>query len=164
MSKLLLGAFTGLKSCTFSAQNLTMSTAFGLVAHYETLISLTIQGEILDKSSMKCLPLLWKLSPNLQMLSIESLILDLKANKTLWGSLGWRELRVRIRGLDAPQDIDRCIQQVCNWRRSGNIASIRPQDGDSISTRSAQFLLSLRQLRTVWLGTKAYYLPPFPKV
>ncbi|KAK3830702.1 MAG: hypothetical protein J3R72DRAFT_495808 [Linnemannia gamsii] len=52
MSSLLLNSFTGLKYCTLSAQNLTKSTALGLIVHHETLISLTIKGEIQDHSSI----------------------------------------------------------------------------------------------------------------
>ncbi|KAG0367593.1 hypothetical protein BGX24_003166 [Mortierella sp. AD032] len=161
MSSLLLNAFTGLKSCTLSAQNITMSTAFGLVVHHETLISLIINGDIQDNSSLQYLALILRLCRHLQTLSLESIVCDFeKVYKSLSGSLGLRELRVRFKGFDAPQDIDSCIQQVCDWRRSGNITSIQPKYDDSISTRVAHFLVSLKQLRTVWLGTKVYYLPP----
>ncbi|KAG0274535.1 hypothetical protein BGZ95_009688 [Linnemannia exigua] len=163
MSDLLFHSFTSLKSCTLYAQNFAMSTAFGLVIHQETLVSLTIKGEMKDNSSVKFLPLVVRLSRHLQFLSLESFVCDLeKVGRNLSESFGLQELRIRFKSLDAPQDIDRCIQQVCDWRRSGNIPSIPPQHDDSISTSCARVLILLKQLRTVWLGTKVYYLPPSP--
>ncbi|KAF9154793.1 hypothetical protein BG015_011975 [Linnemannia schmuckeri] len=162
LSALLLNAFKDLKSCSLSAKNLAMSTALGLISHLDSLTSLTVTDAILNAASMQWLFLILRLCRNLQILSIESIVCDLKTvEKSRWGCKGLRELRVRFKDLDTPQDIDGCFKQLCELRRFGNGPSLKwPNEMNSISTRVAHQLAQLKELRAVWLGTKDYYLPP----
>ncbi|KAF9154790.1 hypothetical protein BG015_011972 [Linnemannia schmuckeri] len=162
MSTLLLNAFNNLKSCKISAKNLTMSTAFGLISQQETLTSVTITDKLQDDVSMQWLYQIVKLCRGLLFLSFESLVCDLETIESWrWGCKDLRELRVRFKGLDNAWDIDGCLKRLCDWRRFGGGASlIRFKDKETVATRVCHYLFQFNQLRTVWLGTKDYYLPP----
>ncbi|KAF9899370.1 hypothetical protein EC991_008994 [Linnemannia zychae] len=161
ISKLLLNSFDGLQSCTLSAKNLTMSTAVGLVSQLYTLTSLIITDEMQDESSTQWLWLVLKLCRHLQFISLESIVCDLeKIGKHRLRCSDLRELRLRIQGFDTPEDIDRCIMQLCAWRRSCDDAETQFKETDSISTRVARHLLQFKKLTTVWFGTKDYYIRP----
>ncbi|KAG0061310.1 hypothetical protein BGZ89_011576 [Linnemannia elongata] len=163
MSALLLKNFKALESCTLPAKTLAMSTTLGLVSHLESLTTIRITGEIQDATSTQLLSVIMKLCRNLQVLSFESLVCDVEAVESYpWGCKELEELRVRFKGLDTPQDIDGCIKKLCSSRRSSGIIVTRPMDTDTISSRVAQYLLQFKQLRTVWLGGRDYYLPRSP--
>ncbi|KAG0308619.1 hypothetical protein BGZ97_013317 [Linnemannia gamsii] len=128
MSTMLLGSFDRLTSCTLPAKSLIMSTTLGLISHLDSLVTITITGEINEAAQMQWVLLIFKLCRNLQVLSFESLVCDIESVENCWwGCPDLRELRVRFKGLDTPPDIEGCLKQ---------------------------------KLRTVWLGTKDYYLPP----
>ncbi|KAF9539442.1 hypothetical protein EC957_005401 [Mortierella hygrophila] len=159
ISALLLNNFKDLKSYTLSAKTLAMSTALGLVSHLDSLAIIRFTGEVQDATSMQLLSVIVKLCHNLQVLSFESLVCDVEAvEKSRWGCKGLRELRVRFNGLDTPEDIDDCLKKLCVMRGSGSIGSTRHLDKDTVSTRVVQHLLQFKQLGTVWLGAKDYYL------
>ncbi|KAF9121420.1 hypothetical protein BGW39_010554 [Mortierella sp. 14UC] len=161
MSSLLLSFFEDLQSCTLSAQNLTMPITLGLIGHHETLTKLTIMDEVPNESAMRCLQLVLKLCLHLQVLSLESIVYDMeRVRKHRWGFLDLQELRVRIKDLDASQDIDRCIAQLRAWRRSGSTEGTQSLETDTVSTRVARHLLQFKKLTTIWLGTKVYYIRP----
>ncbi|KAH7034405.1 hypothetical protein BKA57DRAFT_476086 [Linnemannia elongata] len=163
MSALLLKNFKALESCTLPAKTLAMSTTLGLVSHLESLTIIRITGEIQDATSTHLFSVIMKLCRNLQVLSFESLVCDVEAvERYPWGCKELEELRVRFKGLDTPQDIDGCIKKLCSSRRSSGIIVTRPMDTDTISSRIAQYLLQFKQLRTVWLGGRDYYLPRSP--
>lgn len=77
------------------------------------------------------------------------------------GSRDLKELRVMFKGLEATQDIEGCVKQLCGLRQAGGVMGAQPMAKDTISTRVAKHLMQFKKLRTVWLGTKDYYLPPF---
>ncbi|KAF9127945.1 hypothetical protein BGW39_005456 [Mortierella sp. 14UC] len=164
ISSLLLHSFNSLKSCTILAEDLTMATAFGLVVHMDTLISIAMTGEMRNITSIHCICSILKLCRNIRILDLERLVCDLDmAEKYRWHCPELQELRLQFKGLEQPEDIDRCIMQLCAWRRSGGAAGTQSTENDAVSTRVARHLLQFKQLRTIWLGTRDYYLPsPLP--
>ncbi|KAF9146269.1 hypothetical protein BGX30_002525 [Mortierella sp. GBA39] len=161
ISTLLLNNFKDLQSCTLSAKALAMSTALGLVSHLDSLTTVRFTGKAQNSASIQLLSVIVKLCRNLQVLSFESLVCDVEAvEKSRWGCKDLRELRVRFKGLDTPHDIDGCLGKLCAMRRTGGIVVTRPIEMGTISTQVFQHLFQFKKLRTVWLGTKDYYLPP----
>ncbi|KAG0213552.1 hypothetical protein BGX33_002836 [Mortierella sp. NVP41] len=160
MSNLLLHSFTSLKTVSFSALNVAMSTSLGLIAHLETLTSITITDKIQDPSLMTWLHFVLKLCRNLEVLSIEFLVLDMDAvEKYQWSCENLKELRVQFKGLDTPQDIDECLKNVCVRRHTSDTPLTGPGTNmKTISSRVTHHLLQFRKLKTVWLGTKMHYL------
>ncbi|KAG0070780.1 hypothetical protein BGZ90_012508 [Linnemannia elongata] len=162
MTDLLLNSFEDLEACIFSAGNLDSSSALGLISHQETLISVTITNRIQDAedaTAMRWVHLIMKLCGNLETFSFEGMQCDV--DKCVWGSRDLKELRVMFEGLEATQDIEGCVKQLCGLRQAGGIVGAQPMAKDTISTRVAKHLMQFKKLRTVWLGIKDYYLPPF---
>ncbi|KAF9099855.1 hypothetical protein BGX29_006906 [Mortierella sp. GBA35] len=150
-----------LLSVTFPAQNLAMSTVLGLIAHQETLTAIRIIGRVQDPSLMQWFYFLPRLCLNLEVLSIEQLVLDMDAvEKHRWSCEKLKELRARFEGLDMPQDIDGCLRNVCVRRHTSDTPLTVPGTSmETISSRVTHHLLQFRKLKTVWLGTKVHYLP-----
>ncbi|KAF9090877.1 hypothetical protein BGX29_011255 [Mortierella sp. GBA35] len=161
MSNLLLYSFTGLESVAFPAQNLVMSTALGLITHQETLTSIRIMDKIQDPSLMQWFYFLPRLCRNLEVLSIEQLVLNMDAvEKHRWSCEKLKELRVRFEGLDTPQDIDGCLMNICVRSCTSDTPLAGPGTNmETISSRVTHHLLHFKKLKTVWLGTKVHYLP-----
>ncbi|KAF9154791.1 hypothetical protein BG015_011973 [Linnemannia schmuckeri] len=161
ISNLLINTFQKVESCTPLAENLTPSTALGLIAHQATLMSIAIQGEMEDTTWTQWFHTIPRLCSNLQVLSLKSLELDSKSLDAFqWGCKDLRELRVRFKDLGDPEEIDTCLMPLCDWRRFGGGVFIPHKDKVNIETRVCQFLFQFKKLRTVWLGTKDYYLSP----
>ncbi|KAG0296144.1 hypothetical protein BGZ97_004625 [Linnemannia gamsii] len=165
-SDLLAEAFVGLESCTLSHKLFDASTILGLIAHQDSLtsVSITNAGVIIqDESSLKCLYMIPRLCRRLQFLSMESIAYEIeRVESRKWVCKDLRELRVRFKGLDTPNEIDGCLKQLCSMRQSGVTSLAQPMAPDAIVTRIAHHLLQFKQLRTVWLGSKDYYLPLSP--
>lgn len=149
ISNLLINTFERIEICTFSAKNLTASTALGLVAHQKSLTSITITVATKYKTLVQWFHMIPRMCTHLQVLSLESLVFDSEAVDTSqWGCKRLQELRMQFKDLNDPWDIDGCLKQLCDWRRFG---------GSSL----AQYLSQFENMRTIWLGTRDYYLPPF---
>ncbi|KAH7034406.1 hypothetical protein BKA57DRAFT_476087 [Linnemannia elongata] len=162
MTDLLLNSFEDLEACIFSAGNLDSSSALGLISHQETLTSVTITNRIQDAedaTAMRWVHLIMKLCGNLETFSFEGMECDV--DKCVWGSRDLKGLRVMFEGLEATQDIEGCVKQLCGLRQAGGVVGAQPMAKDTISSRVAKHLMQFKKLRTVWLGTKDYYLPPF---
>jgi hypothetical protein len=162
ISNLLINTFEKVEACTFSAKNLTTSTALGLVAHQETLTSLTITDTTKDKSLVQWFHMIPRMCSHLQVLTLESLVFDSELLDTFqWSCIGLRVLRVQFKDLDDAWDIDGCLKQLCDWRRFGGSSLVPFKNKKKVATNVCQYLFQFEELRTVWLGTKDYYLPPF---
>ncbi|KAF9146270.1 hypothetical protein BGX30_002526 [Mortierella sp. GBA39] len=161
ISNLLINTFQKVESCTLFSENLTPSTALGLIAHQVTLTSVTIKGVMNDSTWTQWFHMIPRLCTNLQVLSLVSLEFDSKTLDTFqWGCKDLRELRVRFQDLNDNWDIDECLRQLCDWRRFGGGASVRDKHKMYAEDRVCQFLFQFKCLRTVWLGTKDCYMPP----
>jgi hypothetical protein len=162
ISSLLINTFDTIETCTILGECLTSSTALGLIAHKDTLTSVTIKGTTLQSDWMHWFHMIPRLCLRLQVLSLEPLEFDSVALDSFqWGCQDLRELRVRFKGLKHARNIDGCLNQLCDWRRFGGGAVLtRLKDKETIATRVCHYLFQFKMLRTVWLGTKDYYLPP----
>lgn len=167
ISSLLINTFETLETCTITGECLTSSTALGLIAHKDTLTSIVIKDKTPQNDWRNWFQMIPRLCLHLQVLSLEPLSFDSETLDSFqWGCKDLRELRVRISDIgdgrqEAADGIDECLAQLCDWRRFGVGASlIRFKGKESITTSVCHFLFQFKKLRTVWLGTKDYYLPP----
>ncbi|KAK3833239.1 MAG: hypothetical protein J3R72DRAFT_494896 [Linnemannia gamsii] len=185
---ILANALTGLESCTLSAWILSSSTVLGLVAHQDTLTSVTITTGTSSPTSptattsdeshtsafqnliaMEWLYMIPRLCRHLHTLSMEPLVCDIDSvEKYPWGCQDVQQLRVRFKGLETPQEIDVCLLQMCDRRRfeiaGSEVTKLEDEDGDGdgVLARVVRFFLQFKRLSVVWLGTKEYYMPPAP--
>ncbi|KAG0367591.1 hypothetical protein BGX24_003164 [Mortierella sp. AD032] len=162
LDHLLLNCTQNLKSCSFTAQQLNIWTAFACISHLQTLTSITLMDNLQQQDSpeMKWVYFLPKLCLNLKVLSMEGLTLDIKmVEDQPWTCLGLQELRVRFKGLESKEEIDRSITQVCAWRRAGDSTLVRLQDKDTVLSRVSSHLVQFKHLSTFWAGSKEHYLP-----
>ncbi|KAF9154794.1 hypothetical protein BG015_011976 [Linnemannia schmuckeri] len=162
-SYLFAKTFQGLKSCTLPALAIS-STVLGIVTHRNSLTSVSVMKTtdafVHFASTLQWLYMIPKLCQHLQVLDLGSFYWNIdEVEGTEWACTGLQELRVGFYGLDAPQDIDGCLKKLCITRRSGGAVVIRPLEMNTIITRVIQHLLQFKELRTVCLGTKDYYLP-----
>lgn len=159
-SNLLINTFQNVESCTLLSENLTPSTALGLIAHQATLTSVTVKGIMPSSTWTHWFHMIPRLCTNLQVLSLESLEFDSKKLDTFqWGCKDLRELRVLFQDLEDDWDIDGCLKQLCDWRRFGGGDLVPHKHKMNAEIRVCQFLFQFKCLRTVWLGTKDCYLP-----
>ncbi|KAG0374658.1 hypothetical protein BGX24_010112 [Mortierella sp. AD032] len=166
-SALLAKTFEGLESCTLSTQVLAASTVLGLIAHQDSLTSIAVTKSIIggdtetlkDASTMQWLYMIPLLCPHLQILSLEPFICDIdEIENHNWACGDLQELRVRVKGLDDPQDIKACLKQVCLQKRVCQDAVVF-KDKATVVARVAQYLLQFKRLRIICLGTQVYNLP-----
>ncbi|KAG0281533.1 hypothetical protein BGZ96_001100 [Linnemannia gamsii] len=167
---LLSSTFHGLESCTISIQVLAASTILGLVSHQDSLTSVsvtsaptTVDGAISARNTVmkEWLYMIPRMCRRLKVLDLGPFVCDMdQVGNRKWVCDGLQELRVRINGLNAPDNIEGCLQQVYASRWTESPVLAQPVDNDAISARVGQLLLHFKQLRTVCLGTKDYYLPP----
>ncbi|KAG0281532.1 hypothetical protein BGZ96_001099 [Linnemannia gamsii] len=168
ISRLLVNTFDTLESCTISGECLTASTALGLISHKDTLTSIIIKDRSPRDDWMHWFHVIPRLCLHLQVLSLEPLEFDSETLDSFqWGCKDLRELRVRFKNLgdigeySVSSDVDECLMQLCDWRRfGGGAALVRFKERETIKTRICHYLFQFKKLRTVWLGTKDYYLPP----
>ncbi|KAF9129765.1 hypothetical protein BGW39_003837 [Mortierella sp. 14UC] len=156
LSDLLVNCIRLPQSCTFSAENLDVSLLLSLTTHYDTLTSITITDKCTDAEEMRWVYLIPKMCLNLKVLSMEELTLEMElVEEHQWRCQDLQELRVRFKGLEDLKAIDECLISVCSHRRrpSSRVTS------ESISSQVSQHLLQFCKLKTVWLGSKVYYLP-----
>jgi hypothetical protein len=167
---LLSSTFHGLESCTLSTQVLAASTVLGLVSHQDSLVSVSVTNAATavddadaskDMTMKEWLYMIPRMCRGLHTLDLRPFVCDMnQVDSRKWVCEGIQELRVRIKDLEEPDDIERCLQQVHASRWAASPVLVQSMDSDVILTRVGQLLLHFKQLRTVWLGTKDYYLPP----
>ncbi|KAG0313711.1 hypothetical protein BGZ97_009976 [Linnemannia gamsii] len=164
ISELLFVYFKDLESCKLSANNMALSTAFGLTGHQETITSIVITDKLQGTQSMPWLYLIPKLCKRLQVLSLESFVVDMESIENHpWGCMELKELRTRFKDLDTPQDIDSCLKEIYRGRRSSAASILNlTNDKGAVLERVSGHLLQFKYLRTVWLGTEVKYLPLRP--
>ncbi|KAF9131425.1 hypothetical protein BG015_003852, partial [Linnemannia schmuckeri] len=164
-AELVLKCAQKLESCTFSALNLELSMAFACVNHLDTLTSLTITDTVSseDANAITWVYYLPKLCPNLKVLSMKDLVLDMKeVEEQPWTCLGLQELRVRFKELENMEEVERCVKQVCTWRRAANVKLVRLNDKNEVLSRVCIHLRQFRQLLRVCIESREFLLPPSP--
>ncbi|KAF9539441.1 hypothetical protein EC957_005400 [Mortierella hygrophila] len=135
-SNLLINTFQKVESCTLISENLTTSTALGLIAHQATLTSVTVEGDMEDSTWMQWFHIIPRVCTNLQVLSLQSLEFDSKKLNTFqWGCKGLQGLRTRFLNLDDDWEIEGCLKQLCDWRRFGGGALVRHEHKMNTETR-----------------------------
>jgi hypothetical protein len=164
LSDLLLYCTQDLESCTFSAKNLLISTAFACISHQRTLTSLTLIGQQ-DSQTDQWVYFIPKLCPNLKVLSMEGVTLDIKLIENQpWTCMDLQELRVRFEGLDGGDGIAQCVTRVSAWRQAGASTPFRVLENGTVVSRVSVHLAQFYQLSKLWSGSKEYYLPLSPSV
>ncbi|KAG0288587.1 hypothetical protein BGZ96_007684 [Linnemannia gamsii] len=118
ISELLINCFQLVESCTLTAKNLEVMTTVACINHMQTMTSITITDELPPVANhpdmMKWVYFIPKLCLHLQYLSIEKLVLDMDTvQKHQWSCHDLKELRVKFRGLESEEDIERCVMEVC---------------------------------------------------
>ncbi|KAG0277834.1 hypothetical protein BGZ95_005246 [Linnemannia exigua] len=162
MSALLLYSLKALESCTFTAKYFNFETTCGLITHQDTLTSIISRDGIQDYESMRWVYLVLKQFRCLQVLHLDTIRLNMNiVEKNEWACQDLRDLRVRFKGLEAPNDINKCLKELCLARRSPIARSLVRFSGadQTVPTRVVRHLIQFLQLKTVWLGTKVYYIP-----
>ncbi|KAF9127948.1 hypothetical protein BGW39_005459 [Mortierella sp. 14UC] len=169
-SALLANTFKILESCTLSTQVLAASTVLGLVAHRDSLTSISItkiptdlirgSDALCDALSVQWLYMIPRLCHRLQVLSLGSFVCEIdEIENHDWVCADLRELRICVRGLTSAQNVEACLKQVCVQRRACGADVTRPRKEETTVGRVAQHLLQFKHLKTVCLGTQVYYLP-----
>jgi hypothetical protein len=163
ISEFVLKCTQKLESCMFSAQSLGLAMAFACVSHLNTLTSLTITGTVTSleiSSTMEWVYYLPKICSNLKVLSMQELVMDIEEiEKQPWTCLGSQELSLRFKGLESKEEVERCVKQVCAFRRTGDANLTRLKDRDDVVSRVTLHLLKFPELSRLFVEGKEYFLP-----
>ncbi|KAG0273085.1 hypothetical protein BGZ95_011115 [Linnemannia exigua] len=166
----LVGAFIGLESCSFDYKNLEAISLVGILEHQETLmkIELTVPDDATRPSEADSNPsaknlvlLILRSCRYLEFFTAEGHQMDIvAAEEHEWVCDGLRELRVRFLGLETEATVDECLEYMCALRNKGFQVTLGESGNGngSIAHNVCRKLLPMRKLKTVWLGTKDYYL------
>ncbi|KAG0283090.1 hypothetical protein BGZ96_012540 [Linnemannia gamsii] len=162
--------FHELESCTFVYASLNRTVLLSLLEHQASLTSifLTPTDTSVGPStpdelvySKKIIGLLLKSCGSLQVLSVEGHQMDVSflEDETI-ACMDLQELRVRFYGLDTAALVDGCLEAMLTRQKpDAGIVQGQNKNGQLVSERVRYQLMRFKKLKTVWLGTRAYYLP-----
>ncbi|KAF9189321.1 hypothetical protein BGZ50_000844 [Haplosporangium sp. Z 11] len=169
VSKLLSGIFYNLWSIKFCEpeETLQMNVLTSILVHNDTLRSLVITPAIqADKekepayqqqANDRAILLVPRICRKLQVLSFESVVMDMDLIEDHeWACKDLRELRLKIKGLESPAEIDGCLEQFVALRgalrrRGGRHTKGPPQ----VSLLKTPFLSSAPNVRVLDGGSRA---------
>ncbi|GJJ79224.1 hypothetical protein EMPS_11584 [Entomortierella parvispora] len=171
LSDFLAKVFRKLRSVRFPYEYLSADVILALLNHKATLSDIStiwdfeespierddipVEDDHFNSSSL-ALQILPRSCPNLKILRLERHEMDMDiVEEDEWACKGLRHLRVRIRGLDTKEKIDRTLKLWIDGKQTKN----KPVQGetkkiDDIETRVARHLLKFDDLERVWLGTR----------
>ncbi|KAF9092107.1 hypothetical protein BGX23_004597 [Mortierella sp. AD031] len=167
VGQLLSKSFVGLESCTFPYCCLSLETASGLVNHMSTLKSIVMSTLNPANSSnpdpilaRRLLRTILSQCRHLEVLSMETHVMEATHYLDEWSCLGLKELRMRFGGLETASDIERrlTLLRVCKVSRLGQTSIPIRLNHSAIACRIVNKLLTLKQLKTVCIGAKECYL------
>ncbi|KAF9538515.1 hypothetical protein EC957_006689 [Mortierella hygrophila] len=162
--------FYGLEKVTFDYTALNQTVLLGLLEHQATLTSIIltpsaarIEPSTSDEvpTSKKVIRLVLKSCACLEILSVEGhqMSVDLLEDEIV-ACMDLQELRVRFCGLETAVLVDECLETLSEKKRDNAGAVDAPSKGGaSIGERVCYQLMQFKELKTVWLGTREYYLP-----
>ncbi|KAF9148485.1 hypothetical protein BG015_009781 [Linnemannia schmuckeri] len=166
-------ALAGIKDCQLWYKTLNQTSFLGIFGHKETLTHIRLDCFTPDvpivsmsdpNPSVKSLvSIIFQICPLLEVFSAKAHQMDIAAaEKYKWVCGGLRELSIRFKGLDTVPAVDDCLERLSLLHsRDGGL---RHEIGgnyigaDSVGYRVCRKLLSIKKLKTVWLGTRNYYL------
>ncbi|KAF9080743.1 hypothetical protein BGX23_001738 [Mortierella sp. AD031] len=167
VADLLDSAITGLELCKFRYMELDTIAFLALLGHQETLTSVVltqlyskIDPRTPDQNPLigKLIGLLLRSCRRLEVLSIKGHQMDMAiVEGPKWVCEDLRELQVRFRGLQTAATVDNCLKQLVA-SKSGRDPELFLEKG-SVGERVCRHLLQFQKLKTIWMGTKNYYLP-----
>ncbi|KAF8933151.1 hypothetical protein BGZ47_011015 [Haplosporangium gracile] len=132
--------FDRLESCSFKYKGMSPTVMLSLLEHQASLTSI----------------------PHLQCLSATEHIMDvsLLEGHELVCCDTLKELRVRFSGLRTAAAVNNCLNKLSTGKTSGTSLTVESDEGDELNDeRICCQLMRFKKLKTVWLGTKEYYLP-----
>ncbi|KAF9136433.1 hypothetical protein BGX30_011192 [Mortierella sp. GBA39] len=155
---------------TFGYAALNQTVLLGLLEHQATLTSIIltpsaarIEPSTSDEvtTSQKMIRLVLKSCAYLEILSVEGhqMNVDLLEDEIV-ACMDLQELRVRFYGLGTAVLVDECLETLSARKRdSTGVLDVPDKGGASIGERVCYQLMQFKELKTVWLGTREYYLP-----
>ncbi|KAF9137390.1 hypothetical protein BG015_002736, partial [Linnemannia schmuckeri] len=171
ISEYLDHVFRRLECCTFPYCSFGSAVLLSLLVHQASLttivmiepkvISLYVDDE--TPSSQMLIGLILRSCRRLKILSIKGHVMDvdyLEDQEVVCEGL--QELRVCFRGLNIPAAINNCLVRLASMKTlstSLNATDEFHKDDESIELRICHQLMRFKKLKTVWLGTRDYYLP-----
>ncbi|KAH7055023.1 hypothetical protein BKA57DRAFT_240742 [Linnemannia elongata] len=170
---LVANAFHGLTHVTFAYSQLSMDVIVALLCHKATLqqIFATRDGSNSHterdnvpseddhfQQSGRAVQLLPRSCPHLKLLQFEGHEMDMEiVEEETWACIGLQHLRVRIRGLDTKDKIDRSLNLWKDGKQESQQQKEAAAKNTSIEARVASHLLAFKKLKAVWLGTHTFY-------
>ncbi|KAF9900049.1 hypothetical protein EC991_007965, partial [Linnemannia zychae] len=109
------------------------------------------------RESGRAVQLLPRSCSHLTLLNLEHHEMDMDVvEEEEWACTGLQHLRVRVRGLDTKDKIDRTLNLWKEWNQE--LGSHKDEEEDSsMEVRVARYLFLFVDLRQVWLGTRTFY-------
>ncbi|KAG9061073.1 hypothetical protein KI688_007702 [Linnemannia hyalina] len=162
--------FHGLERVTFGYAALNQTVLLGLLEHQATLTSIIlvpstarIEPSTSDEvpTSQKIIRLVLKSCACLEILSVEGhqMNVDLLEDEIV-ACMDLQELRVRFYGLGTAVLVDECLETLSARKRDiAGVVDAPGKNGALIGGRVCYQLMQFKKLKTVWLGTREYYLP-----
>ncbi|KAG0272599.1 hypothetical protein BGZ96_005257, partial [Linnemannia gamsii] len=167
----LFGAFVRLKSCILMYDDLDATSLIGILNHQETITRVELKelyfGDRLyhtddNPAAKNALSLILRSCRVLEVLSAWSHRMDMDvAEEHEWVCDGLKELRVRVLGLETYTAVDDCLERLRMLRScfgQDDDMVLYNRGGSSLDRRICRKLLPMKKLKTVWLGTKNFYL------
>ncbi|KAF9536901.1 hypothetical protein EC957_009426 [Mortierella hygrophila] len=170
---LVANAFHGLTHVTFAYIQLSVDVVVAFLCHKATLLQIiTFRGNNNShterddapseddhfQQSGRAVQLLPRSCPHLKVLEFEGHEMDMEImEEEAWACLGLQRLRVRIRGLDTKDKIDRSLNLWKEGKQGPQQQKEAEAKDTSIEARVASHLLAFKKLKAVWLGTRTFY-------
>ncbi|KAF9128098.1 hypothetical protein BG015_004401 [Linnemannia schmuckeri] len=164
-------AFDRLESCSFRYKEMSPTVMLSLLEHQTSLTSIVmtafydtpslIMGDNVAKAK-KTIVFLLRSVPHLQYLSAKEHRMDvsLMEGHELACCDTLKELRVRFSGLRTAAAVDNCLRKLSAGKTAGASPTVRSDEGgELIGEHICCQLMRFKKLKTIWLGTKDYYLP-----
>ncbi|CAO3568619.1 unnamed protein product [Mortierella alpina] len=110
------------------------------------------------RQSGRAVQLLPRSCPHLKVLEFEGHEMEMDVvEEEKWACIGLRHLRVRIRGLDTKDKIDRSLNLWKEGKQEPQQQKVTKTKDTSTEARTARHLLAFKKLEAVWLGTRTFY-------
>ncbi|KAF9084482.1 hypothetical protein BGX29_002537, partial [Mortierella sp. GBA35] len=158
---------------TFAYSQLSMDVIVALLCHKATLLQIfafrgssnshTERDNVPSENdyfqqSGRAVQLLPRSCPHLKFLEFEGHEMDMDiVEEEKWACIGLQHLRVRIRGLDTKDKIDRSLNLWKEGKQESQQQKETEAKDTSIEARVARHLLAFKELEAVWLGTRTFY-------
>lgn len=173
IADLLVETLVPIEYCRYSYTLLDRNSCIGILKHHETLTQVWFFVPIafacptepdLNLDAKFAVSLILQICRSLEEFIASNHKMDISdAEEPEWACEGLKLLKVQFQGLETVPAVDDCLERLVDLRNRytlGDIGEIYSRDS-SISHRVCKKLFPMKKLKTVWMGTRDYYLATF---